>query len=97
MKLLTLTNIAGVGADDGKSLWPILYWAKCVLQRKNTERSKCYKQNYKIFLSTDCLLKLVYIKKESSVIADQNAAVNMCFNLVLTACRTLEVYVRKTS
>jgi len=53
-------------------------------------------QIYKIFLGTDYFLKLENIKEESSVIVDQNATVNMYFNLVLTACRTLEVCVPKT-
>jgi len=67
-----------------------------VLQRIKTIRSKdLSEQTYKIVLSSDYFLKLENMKEESSVIVDQNASVNMYFNLVLTACRTLGVCVRK--
>ena len=40
---------------------------------------------YKNFLSSDCKLKLAYMKSESLVIANQHVAVNMSISLVHTA------------
>ena len=48
-------------------------------------------QNYKTGLSSDCRLKLAYMKLELLVIADQNAAVNAFPGLVHTARHTTEV------
>ena len=48
-------------------------------------------QNYKTCLSSDCRLKLAYMKLELLVIADQNAAVNAFPGLVHTARHTMEV------
>ena len=45
----------------------------------------------KISLSSDCSLQLDYMKLESLVIADQNAAVNTFPGLVLTARHTMGV------
>jgi len=57
----------------------------------------CYKGNYKKlqeiifsliyknFRSSDCKLKLAYMKPESLVIANQHVAVNMSISLVHTA------------
>ena len=48
-------------------------------------------QNYKTGLSSDCRLKLAYMKSESLVIADQHAAVNTFPGLVHTARHTMRV------
>ena len=48
-------------------------------------------QNYKTDLSSDCRLKLAYMKLELLVIADQNAAVNTFPGLVHTARQTMGV------
>ena len=48
-------------------------------------------QNYKTGLSSDCRLKLAYMKLELLVIADQNAAVNAFPGLVHTARHTMGV------
>ena len=48
-------------------------------------------QNYKTDLSSDCRLKLAYMKLELLVIADQNAAVNTFPGLVHTARHTMGV------
>ena len=45
----------------------------------------------KVDLSSDCRLKLAYMKLESLVIADQNAAVNTFPGLVHTARHTTRV------
>ena len=45
--------------------------------------------NYKTGLSSDCRLKLAYMKLELLVIADQNAAVNAFPGLVHTARHTM--------
>ena len=46
-------------------------------------------QNIKSDLSSDCRLKLAYMKLELLVIADQNAAVNTFPGLVHTARHTM--------
>ena len=48
-------------------------------------------QNTKNSLSSDCRLKLAYMKLELLVIADQHAAVNTFPGLVHTARHTMEV------
>ena len=48
-------------------------------------------QSHKNSLSSDCRLKLAYMKLELLVIADQNAAVNAFPGLVHTARHTMEV------
>ena len=71
--------------DDVKSSWPL----RVGLQ-------KCYNGIYsgllpKRCLSSDCTLQLEYMKLESLVIADQNAAVNTFPGLVHTARHTMGV------
>ena len=48
-------------------------------------------ESLKAILSSDCRLKLAYMKLELLVIADQNAAVNAFPGLVHTARHTMEV------
>ena len=48
-------------------------------------------QSHKTILSSDCRLKLAYMKLELLVIADQNAAVNAFPGLVHTARHTMGV------
>ena len=50
-----------------------------------------WSQSQKNSLSSDCRLKLAYMKLELLVIADQNAAVNAFPGLVHTARHTMEV------
>ena len=54
-------------------------------------RDREVEQNLKAILSSDCRLKLAYMKLELLVIADQNAAVNAFPGLVHTARHTMEV------
>ena len=58
-----------------------------------TERSESARKSkpQKGSLSSDCRLKLAYMKLELLVIADQNAAVNAFPGLVHTARHTMEV------
>ena len=58
-----------------------------------TERSKAarWSKSLKSHLSSDCSLQLDYVKLESLVIADQNAAVNTFPGLVHTARHTMKV------
>ena len=71
--------------------------AKC--QQISDERKQCpfrlhhreVEQNSKTCLSSDCRLKLAYMKLELLVIADQNAAVNTFPGLVHTARHTMGV------
>ena len=48
-------------------------------------------KSHKAILSSDCRLQLAYMKPESLVIADQNAAVNTFPGLVHTARHTTRV------
>ena len=50
-----------------------------------------WSQSLKAILSSDCRLKLAYMKLELLVIADQNAAVNAFPGLVHTARHTMGV------
>ena len=50
-----------------------------------------WSKSLKAILSSDCRLKLAYMKLELLVIADQNAAVNAFPGLVHTARHTTEV------
>ncbi len=59
------------------------------LQRVAKERSGANPN--KNSLSSDCRLQFAYMKLESLVIADQNAAVNTFSGLVHTACHVMEV------
>jgi len=74
---------------------PLMLRAKYVLQCKITISSKQSKQNFKFLLSTDCFLQFESMKEESSVIAYQHVAVNMCLDLEQTACHVLEVCLLK--
>ena len=58
-----------------------------------TEGSQAVRRSksLKAILSSDCRLKLAYMKLELLVIADQNAAVNAFPGLVHTARHTTEV------
>ena len=72
---------------------PLMPRATHVLQwlliegREGAIRSKPQKQSP----SSDCRLQLAYMKSESLVIADQNAAVNTFPGLVHTARHTMRV------
>ena len=72
---------------------PLMTWATHVLQWIGTKRSELARvsQPHKTILSSDCSLQLDYMKLESLVIADQNAAVNTFPGLVHTARHTMEV------
>ncbi|EDM61646.1 hypothetical protein DORLON_02999 [Dorea longicatena DSM 13814] len=58
---------------------------------RNKEKQLARVANLKIRLSSDCSLQLDYMKLESLVIADQNAAVNTFPGLVHTARHTMGV------
>lgn len=59
----------------------------------DTKRSKDVNlsKSIKIYLSSDCSLKLENIKSESLVIVDKNATVNLFSNLVHTARHAMKV------
>ena len=71
---------------------PLMIWATHVLQWRLTKRSEAVRQSksQKQRLSSDCSLQLDYMKLESLVIADQNAAVNTFPGLVHTARHIME-------
>ena len=57
---------------------------------KGSETAR-WSKPHKVSLSSDCRLKLAYMKLELLVIADQNAAVNTFPGLVHTARHTMGV------
>ena len=57
---------------------------------KGSETAR-WSQSHKTIFSSDCRLQLAYMKPESLVIADQNAAVNTFPGLVHTARHTTRV------
>ena len=80
------------GGDDVKSSCPLCPGLHTYYNGRN--RGKQYsdmEQNPKSGLSSDCRLKLAYMKLELLVIADQNAAVNAFPGLVHTARHTMRV------
>ena len=72
---------------------PLMIWATHVLQWRLTKRIEAVRQSksQKQRLSSDCSLQLDYMKLESLVLADQNAAVNTFPGLVHTARHTMGV------
>ena len=70
---------------------PLMIWATHVLQWRSTKRSEAVRrsESQKQRPSSDCSLQLDYMKPESLVIADQNAAVNTFPGLVHTARHTM--------
>ena len=70
---------------------PLMIWATHVLQWRGTKGSESVRRSepQKTRLSSDCSLQLDYMKLESLVMADQNAAVNTFPGLVHTARHTM--------
>ena len=80
------------GGDDVKSSCPLcLGLHTCYNGRYNEMQYREVEQNYKTGLSSDCRLKLAYMKLELLVIANQNVAVNTFPGLVHTARHTMRV------
>ena len=80
------------GGDDVKSSWPLRAGLHtCYNGGDNGQRQGDLKQIPKSRPSSDCTLQLEYMKLESLVIADQNAAVNTFPGLVHTARHTMGV------
>ena len=72
---------------------PLMTWATHVLQWELIDGSEIarWSKPEKHSLSSDRRLQLAYMKSESLVIADQNAAVNTFPGLVHTARHTMGV------
>ena len=80
------------GGDDVKSSCPLcLGQHTCYNGRNKVKQSREVEQITKLGLSSDCRLKLAYMKSELLVIADQHAAVNTFPGLVHTARHTMRV------
>ena len=80
------------GGDDVKSSWPLRAGLHtCYNGVYNGSQWGNLKLISKRRLSSDCTLQLEYMKLESLVIADQNAAVNTFPGLVHTARHTMGV------
>ena len=80
------------GGDDVKSSCPLCLGLHTCYNGKYKEMQ--YREvelNYKTCLSSDCRLKLAYMKLELLVIANQNVAVNTFPGLVHTARHTMRV------
>ena len=68
-----------------------LGYTRTTMAINNEKQSREVEQNSKNSLSSDCRLKLAYMKSELLVIADQHAAVNTFPGLVHTARHTMRV------
>ena len=80
------------GGDDVKSSCPLcLGLHTCYNGRYNKTQAREGEQNWKTDLSSDCRLKLAYMKLELLVIANQHVAVNTFPGLVHTARHTMRV------
>ena len=80
------------GGDDVKSSCPLyLGLHTCYNGRYKEKRDREVEQNSKTCLSSDCRLKLAYMKLELLVIANQHVAVNTVPGLVHTARHTMRV------
>ena len=80
------------GGDDVKSSCPLCSGLHTCYNGRYNERQTCEgEQITKTDPSSDCRLKLAYMKLELLVIADQNAAVNAFPGLVHTARHTMGV------
>ena len=80
------------GGDDVKSSCPLCLGLHTCYNGKYKEKQyREVEQNSKTCLSSDCRLKLAYMKLELLVIANQNVAVNTFPGLVHTARHTMRV------
>ena len=80
------------GGDDVKSSWPLQVGLHtCYNARYSASRTRERKLIPKNRPSSDCTLQLEYMKVESLVIAEQQAAVNTFPGLVHTARHTMGV------
>ena len=69
----------------------VLGYTRTTMAVNRGKRSREVEQIPKSSLSSDCRLKLAYMKSELLVIADQHAAVNTFPGLVHTARHTMRV------
>ena len=80
------------GGDDVKSSCPLcLGLHTCYNGKYKEKQDREVEQNSKTCLSSDCRLKLAYMKLELLVIANQHVAVNTFPGLVHTARHTMRV------
>ena len=80
------------GGDDVKSSCPLcLGLHTCYNGKYKEKQDREVEQNSKTCLSSDCRLKLAYMKLELLVIANQHVAVNTFPGLVHTARHTMGV------
>ena len=80
------------GGDDVKSSCPLCSGLHtCYNGWHKEKQDRKVEQSSKTSPSSDCRLKLAYMKSELLVIADQNAAVNAFPGLVHTARHTMGV------
>ena len=68
-----------------------LGYTRTTMATNKVKRDREVEQNTKSSLSSDCRLKLAYMKSELLVIANQNVAVNTFPGLVHTARHTTRV------
>ena len=69
----------------------VLGYTRTTMAVNKVKQRSDVEQNTKSSLSSDCRLKLAYMKSELLVIADQHAAVNTFPGLVHTARHTMRV------
>ena len=81
------------GGDDVKSSCPLcLGLHTCYNGEYKETQDREVEQNSKTHPSSDCRLKLAYMKPELLVIANQHVAVNTFPGLVHTARHTMRVF-----
>ena len=88
---LPLTKRRKVGTTSNHHAPYIPGYTRNTMAYNNGKRSREVEQISKNSPSSDCRLKLAYMKSESLVIADQHAAVNTFPGLVHTARHTMRV------
>ena len=87
---LPLTKRRKVGTTSNHHAPYDLGYTRTTMADNKVQRNREVERITKLGLSSDCRLKLAYMKSELLVIADQHAAVNTFPGLVHTARHTME-------
>lgn len=88
---LPLTKRRKVGMTSNHHALYDLGYTRTTMATNKVKRDREVERNTKSSLSSDCRLKLAYMKSELLVIANQNVAVNTFPGLVHTARHTTRV------
>ena len=88
---LPVINRRKVGTTSNHHAPYVQGYTRTTMADNKVQRYREVEQITKLGLSSDCRLKLAYMKSELLVIADQHAAVNTFPGLVHTARHTMRV------